>query len=259
MSRHQYQSFMFVNPVISSWNHDTLDQADGSGICQHTMTIEYETVFYKSGGTGDDCPIGFSSECYDHRTSPLGPGPNYKDSSNITDIVGGIEGIVGGVLNGNLGSFEGLLQTGATIYGVVQSASNYNGSTNPDVGQNMLEVAGGSVGINGIPNMSFPKSQADTTNTQQNATPSAVPSTQTVESSGSDSEASHQFAFKNAFEPSILKSGLSVDKAKELWSNLTTEQKGNFYNVAVNMINTKSTFDLSNVMNSMDVTVNKTI
>ena len=45
MARQEYTSFTLVNPMISSWSHDTMDQAV-SEVVQSQMQLQYETVWY---------------------------------------------------------------------------------------------------------------------------------------------------------------------------------------------------------------------
>jgi hypothetical protein len=41
-----FTSFTLVNPLITTWQHDRLDQSDGSGIMKNSMRIAYETILY---------------------------------------------------------------------------------------------------------------------------------------------------------------------------------------------------------------------
>lgn len=72
MSRQKYQCYTLVNPVITAWNHDGVDQSSGAGIAQSSMTIAYETVFYNKGDVNQNDPLGFATTYYDHVPSPLG-------------------------------------------------------------------------------------------------------------------------------------------------------------------------------------------
>lgn len=104
-----------VNPVIGSFAHDTLDQADGAGVMQNTMQIFYETVLYKSGIVNVNNIPGFATVNYDKEPSPL------------TVLGGGTNSIFGpgGVVDG-IGSVIKNVQTG-NILGAILSASNtYN-------------------------------------------------------------------------------------------------------------------------------------
>jgi len=104
-----------VNPVIGSFSHDNLDQADGAGVLQNTMQIFYETVIYKSGIINKNNVPGFATIHYDKEPSPLtvlGRGTN--------SIFG-----PGGVVDG-IGSVIRNVQSG-NILGAILSASNtYN-------------------------------------------------------------------------------------------------------------------------------------
>jgi hypothetical protein len=74
--QHKWVSYVLVNPLISSWNHDTYDYSQDGGIMQNTMTIQYETVKYYSGAIGAERPdvnvVGFADPAtYDQILSPL--------------------------------------------------------------------------------------------------------------------------------------------------------------------------------------------
>lgn len=71
MSRQEWSKYVLVNPVILSWNHDSLDYSS-SQPGEQTMTIGYEAVGYDRG---DGTPSGFpggDNEKYDTVKSPIG-------------------------------------------------------------------------------------------------------------------------------------------------------------------------------------------
>jgi hypothetical protein len=79
----QFIAYTLINPVITSFDHDTYDYADGGGTMQNRMTINYETVVYNTGAIGDIGPDSDGSELvtgfagpdsYDRRESPLEQG-----------------------------------------------------------------------------------------------------------------------------------------------------------------------------------------
>ena len=118
LHKQRFTSMTLVNPVIGSFSHDNLDQADGAGVLQNTMQIFYETVIYKSGlikkGNTNNVP-GFATIHYDKEPSPL------------TVLGGGTNSIFGpgGVVDG-IGSVIKNVETG-NILGAILSASNtYN-------------------------------------------------------------------------------------------------------------------------------------
>jgi hypothetical protein len=115
LHKQRFTSMTLVNPVIGSFSHDNLDQADGTGVLSNTMQILYETVIYKSGIVNKNNVPGFATVRYDNEPSPLtvlGRGTN--------SIFG-----PGGVVDG-IGSVIRNVQSG-NILGAILSASNtYN-------------------------------------------------------------------------------------------------------------------------------------
>ena len=95
ITRKDWISYELVNPILTGWNHDTLDYADGSGMMENTINIAYEAVYYangeintsrQAGGTitfdGDQNePVGFTSQKtrYDVQHSPLISNGTYQD------------------------------------------------------------------------------------------------------------------------------------------------------------------------------------
>jgi len=115
LHKQRFTSMTLVNPVIGSFSHDNLDQADGAGVLSNTMQILYETVIYKSGIINKNNVPGFATIHYDKEPSPL------------TVLGGGTNSIFGpgGVVDG-IGSVIRNVQSG-NILGAILSASNtYN-------------------------------------------------------------------------------------------------------------------------------------
>ena len=115
LHKQRFTSMTLVNPVIGSFSHDNLDQADGAGVMNNTMQILYETVIYKSGIINRNNVPGFATVHYDNSPSPL------------TVLGGGTNSIFGpgGVVDG-VGSVIRNVQSG-NILGAILSASNtYN-------------------------------------------------------------------------------------------------------------------------------------
>ena len=115
LHKKRFTSMTLVNPVIGSFSHDNLDQADGAGVMNNTMQILYETVIYKSGIINRNNVPGFATVHYDNSPSPL------------TVLGGGTNSIFGpgGVVDG-VGSVIRNVQSG-NILGAILSASNtYN-------------------------------------------------------------------------------------------------------------------------------------
>ena len=71
LHKQRFTSMTLVNPVIGSFSHDNLDQADGAGVLNNTMQILYETVIYKAGVINRNNVPGFATINYDQSPSPL--------------------------------------------------------------------------------------------------------------------------------------------------------------------------------------------
>ena len=112
LHKQRFTSMTLVNPVIGSFSHDNLDQADGQGVMNNTMQILYETVIYKSGIVNKNNVPGFATINYDHSPSPL------------SILGGGTNSIFGpgGVVDG-IGSVIRNVQSG-NILGAILGASN---------------------------------------------------------------------------------------------------------------------------------------
>ena len=67
----RFTSYILVNPLLESWEHDQLDQTQGSKFAQSRCTVGYETVFYGEGRVARDNPQGFATFHYDLTPSPL--------------------------------------------------------------------------------------------------------------------------------------------------------------------------------------------
>ncbi len=115
LHKKRFTSMTLVNPVIGSFSHDNLDQADGTGVMSNTMQILYETVIYKSGIINKNNVPGFATINYDNSPSPLtvlGGGTNSIFGPG--GVVDGVGSVIRNVNNGN-------------ILGAILSASNtYN-------------------------------------------------------------------------------------------------------------------------------------
>ena len=113
LHKQRFTSMTLVNPVIGSFSHDNLDQADGAGVLQNTMQILYETVIYKSGIVNKNNVPGFATVHYDNSPSPLtilGGGTNSLFGPG--GVVDGIGSVIRNVNEGNiLGAILGASNT----------------------------------------------------------------------------------------------------------------------------------------------------
>ncbi len=115
LHKQRFTSMTLVNPVIGSFSHDNLDQADGAGIMNNTMQILYETVIYKSGIINKNNVPGFATINYDNSPSPL------------TVLGGGTNSIFGpgGVVDG-VGSVIKNVQSGNILGAILSATNTYN-------------------------------------------------------------------------------------------------------------------------------------
>ena len=115
LHKQRFTSMTLVNPVIGSFSHDNLDQADGTGIMNNTMQILYETVIYKSGIVNKNNVPGFATINYDNSPSPL------------TILGGGTNSIFGpgGVVDG-IGSVIRNVQSGNILGAILGASNTYN-------------------------------------------------------------------------------------------------------------------------------------
>jgi hypothetical protein len=82
LSQHKFTAYTLINPVMTSFSHDTYDYAQGNGTMENKMTLEYETVVYNEGDIDGNDPAsivtGFGMKAnYDRELSPIArPGSN---------------------------------------------------------------------------------------------------------------------------------------------------------------------------------------
>ncbi len=83
----EFTKISLINPKITEWRHDSLNQAEGTKVLSNTMTLAYENVFYTKGthkGNINQLP-GFVNEFYDPSQSPLKIGGNPKNDPIVND------------------------------------------------------------------------------------------------------------------------------------------------------------------------------
>ena len=49
MPRGEYVIYTLVNPLLTEWSHDDVNNSDGQGTLENRITVAYEAVFYESG------------------------------------------------------------------------------------------------------------------------------------------------------------------------------------------------------------------
>lgn len=105
LNRKRFAGVKLINPIITDWSTDPLDQTQGQKLLSHKVTIAYESVIYLKGDIKKDKPAGFATHHYDTTPSPLSIG-----GKGTTSLFG-----VGGVVPGAADVFGTLTNPDATI------------------------------------------------------------------------------------------------------------------------------------------------
>jgi len=147
----KFSEYVLTNPIIKSFQHGEHSSSEGTGIMQHTMTVEFESIHYASGKVskkGNTYPLGFGDIHYDHVPSPLtaagggtrsllGPGglvetseELYEDLSDGNYLLAAFKGAK--TLNGLKGQNIGAIVGAGAVSGLLGLGKSYvNGGPNP--------------------------------------------------------------------------------------------------------------------------------
>lgn len=125
MNQHNFIQYTLINPVITAFNHDTYDYAQGNGTMANTMTIDYETVKYAEGALDGRSPsnivTGFGLDSnYDKTPSPinrLGANASILGKGGLVDAAGGV---INDLSNGNILS---AVRTAGTAYNTFKNTN----------------------------------------------------------------------------------------------------------------------------------------
>lgn len=165
MARHQYLTLTLVNPIIESWQHDTLENSAGADPVQNSMSVAYESVFYADGPIDEgNSPKGFGTVHYDNTPSPIAAG----SSSSLFGSAGILAG--GTSVLGDIASGKADLGTLLTAARTVKNAKDL---TKEGVRNEAFQVAGQTIrtatgtNVSGLANTSFPKSGGTGTQTTE--------------------------------------------------------------------------------------------
>jgi hypothetical protein len=124
-NQHSFTAYTLINPIITNFGHDTYNYAEGSGVMQNQMTVDYETVVYNEGAIDGKSPgdivTGFGDQAtYDRTLSPIA-----KPGSNATILgQGGLVDAAGGVVEDLAsGNILGAIQKAGTAYNTVKNTN----------------------------------------------------------------------------------------------------------------------------------------
>lgn len=117
-NQHNFTAYTLINPIITSFSHDTYNYSEGNGIMSNRMNIDYETVVYNYGAIDGRDPgnivTGFGDQAtYDRSESPIS-----KVGANGTILgQGGLKDAAGGTLDAIArGDYLTAIKTAGTAY-----------------------------------------------------------------------------------------------------------------------------------------------
>ena len=239
MARHQYLTLTLVNPIIESWQHDTLENSVGADPVQNSMTVAYESVFYADGPIDEgNSPKGFGTVHYDNTPSPIAAG----SSSSLFGSAGILAG--GTSVLGDIASGKADLGTLLTAARTVRNAKDL---TKEGVRNEAFQIAGQTIrtatgtNVSGLANTSFPKSGGTGTQTTE-----AIPiATQKQNKLYPPAEVVQTLADNPQLKETLAKKSLAIgaistnnELAADLttWSTLNTTEKNSLLDQVDNAI-----------------------
>jgi hypothetical protein len=166
MGKKKWNSYSLVNPIISSWNHDTMDYAANDTV-QNSMSIIYEAVHYNSGSVSQNNPPGFGVEHYDTIPSPITlAGGGTRTLFGAGGVLAGASDVFGDIASGK--AFEDPLSFVGTAVKAVNTYQNAKTLSSESISSEVLGVATRSLQqvtpVSGVKNIAFP-TPSDTTET----------------------------------------------------------------------------------------------
>jgi hypothetical protein len=182
LAKKTYTTYTIVNPIITNWSHDSVDNSDGSTPMQNTITIAYEAVHYSRGPSDSSnpdnpAPTGFgATEHYDKQPSPislLGGGPLSIDGAfgagaDLYDYISKGQG------------FSSPLQAGLAAFQLLQGLENLTlDQLRDETFAGLKGVLGdiGNTNVSGVANTVIPRNSG--AGGQDDVTPATSINTQT--------------------------------------------------------------------------------
>jgi len=105
LSQGKFTMYSLQTPWITSFNHDSHDVAESSGLMEHSMQVGYSGVLYGQGRIQQGNPPGFADLLYDFSPSPIS-----LRGGGTSSLFG-----VGGVLDGGLGVADDIYSGNITL------------------------------------------------------------------------------------------------------------------------------------------------
>lgn len=130
LNRKTFTSFILINPMITAWQHDRMDQSSGNKVLENKMTIAYENVLYGTGKVRKDSPSGFATFHYDLAPSSLSiAGGGNNSLFGPGGIIDGAADVFGDISNViDKPSIGGVLGTALATGNLLKNAKNLSGA-----------------------------------------------------------------------------------------------------------------------------------
>lgn len=159
MTKVRWNSYKLINPLIQTWNHDSLDYGS-SQPGEQSMSLIYESVAYDTGQVSVGNPPGFRLEHYDTKPGPIGLGA----TGNIAGAIQGAASVFDAISSGK--AFSSPLDALATAITAVNTYNNVKSLANQKVstGAAIAGIVGGlNAANNGLKDIAFPVNNAIST------------------------------------------------------------------------------------------------
>lgn len=230
LARRSYTTYTLVNPIITQWQHDSLDNSQ-SAPTQNSITVAYEAVHYSRGNvdsSGDqNDPVGFgSTEHYDKQPSPI---------SLLGGGTLGLEGAFGAgadlydyISKGQ--GFSSPLEAGLAAFQLIRGIENLTREGLREEGFRIAEDvigAAGGTNVSGVANVVFPKNGGAGSDFDQTiSSPVITKEVEPVSESSTrailqESPVALEDAAQNLFLKDFLNDGGSgVNSARQAWTVL---------------------------------------
>jgi len=145
MHQGKFTEISLINPLVTDWSHDSLDQSEGTRTLTNKMSIAYESVIYKEGKISKNGESGaFTAQYYDNTPSPLRVAGN-GSVFGAGGVVSGISDVFGS-LSGDNPNYLGALIQGANV---VKSVSQLNKAGLAQEGYSILKGVLGDISKTG--------------------------------------------------------------------------------------------------------------
>ena len=130
-NQHNFTAYTLVNPLVTSFAHDSYNYSEGGGTMADRMSIDYETVVYNYGNMDGKSPgnivTGFGDPAtYDTTLSPIAN----QGSNQYALGQGGLVGANGGSVTSPLDGLGRIVSVAAQNAAALQSLAQTNNTNN---------------------------------------------------------------------------------------------------------------------------------